>query len=195
MLSNKKRVQMCYSLLSTMLPDSVATEFGFSANTNERIYLAYTNQIPRPEVQTCMYFSIKDEAYKQARSDPHHYNKDNAEVLEHMRQIRLTVDVYSKCTPIGTANDVVHWLNNALISDMYEEWRRAGTWPAVIERIVLMPDLSYLLESQTWNNRAQLIIYLNYRDVTTMPAPYITRQPIDLPDLPNSINHKEELKS
>lgn len=194
MLSNKKRVQMCYSLLSAMLPDSVADDFGFSAKTNERIYLAYTNQVPRPEVQTCIYFSIKDEAYKQARSDPHHYDSNDIEVLEQMRQIKLTVDIYSKVVPIGNANDVARWLNTMLISDQYEEWRRAGNWPAVIERIDIMPDLTYLLESNVWNNRAQLVIYLNYRDVVSTSKLYMTRKPDSIEDLPNSVDYVAILK-
>lgn len=190
MLTNAKRVEMCYSLLSAMLPEDVATHFGFDANPEKRIFLSYTNQTPRPDSKTVMYFSMKDEAYKQARSDPHHYNKNNEEVLEHMRQITLTVDVYSKVVPIGTANDVVHWLNSALISDMYEDWQRETGWSAVIENIELMPDLSYLLESNVWNNRCQLVIKLNYRDSTVMSKMYFTRVPLDLEDLPNSINYQ-----
>lgn len=190
MLTNAKRVQMCYSLLSTMLPEAMAESFGFDTNPNKRILLAYSNQIPRPESDTVMYFSIKDEPYKQARSDPHHYNSNNVEILEHMRQIRLTIDVYSKTVPMGTANDVVHWLNSALISDMYEDWQRATGWSAVIENIEIMPDLSYLLEGQVWNNRAQLVIKLNYRDTTNMSQMYMTRRPLDLEDLRNSINHQ-----
>ena len=190
MLSNAKRVEMCYSLLSSMLPESMAQQFGFSAKTNERIFLSYTNQVPRPEVKTVMYFTIKDEAYKQARSDPHHYTNSNIEVLEHMRQIRLTVDVYSKTVPIGTANDVVQWLNSALISDMLEDWQRSTGWSVAIERIDIMPDLSYLLEGQVWNNRAQLVIYLNYRDTTQIAPLPMTRVPLDLEDLRNSINYQ-----
>lgn len=190
MLSNAKRVQMCYSLLASMLPDQTAIDYGFSVKPEERIFLAHTNQIPRPETKTVMYFSIKDEAYKQARSDPHHYNKNNVEVLEHMRQITLTVDVYSKTVPIGSANDVVHWLNSALISDMYADWQHQTGWSAVIENIEIMPDLSYLLEGQVWNNRAQLVIKLNYRDITEMAQVYMTRKPLDLEDLRNSINHQ-----
>lgn len=194
MLSNARRVEMCYNLLSTMLPDSVAANFGFSTNSDERIFLAYTNQIPRPETKTAMYFTIRDEAYKQAIADPHHYTNDNVEVLEQMRQIRLTVDVYSKIAPIGTANDVVRWLNSALISDSFENWRRDGKWPATIERIEIMPDLSHLLESQVWNERAQLVIYLNYRDLVQTTQQYMTRVPTDLPDTPNSVHHTEILK-
>ena len=181
---------MCYSLLASMLPDQTAIDYGFSVKPEERIFLAHTNQIPRPETKTVMYFSIKDEAYKQARSDPHHYNKNNVEVLEHMRQITLTVDVYSKTVPIGSANDVVHWLNSALISDMYADWQHQTGWSAVIENIEIMPDLSYLLEGQVWNNRAQLVIKLNYRDITEMAQVYMTRKPLDLEDLRNSINHQ-----
>lgn len=194
MLTNAKRVEMCYSLISTMLPDAVATDFGFSANQEERIYLAFTNQVPRPEVKTCLYFSIKDEAYKQARSDPHHYDSNNIEVLEQMRQIQLTIDIYSKVVPIGNANDVARWLNTMLISDQYDEWRRAGNWSAVIERIDLMPDLTYLLESNVWNNRAQLVVYLNYRDVVSTSKLYMTRKPESTEDLTNSVDYKAILK-
>lgn len=194
MLSNAKRVEMCYSLLSNMISDEVASTFGFSTNANERILLAYTNQIPRPEVQTVMYFAIRDEAYKQARSDPHHYTDGDVEVLEQMRQIKLTVDVYSKVLPIGNANDIVRWLNSMLISDQFEEWRRAGNWPAVIERIELMPDLSYTLEGNVWNNRAQLVIYLNYRDIVKTAKQYMTRIPTDISDVPNSVDYKVTLE-
>lgn len=190
MLTNAKRTEMLYSLLSYMLPNDRAEEFGFSTDPNQRIILAYTNQTPRPETKTVMYFSFKDEPYKQAISDPHHYNKNNEEVLEHMRQITLTVDVYSKVVPIGTANDVVHWLNSALISEMYEDWQRATGWSAVIENIEPIIDLSYLLESNVWNNRCQLVIKLNYRDSTVMAKTYFTRVPLDLEDLPNSINYQ-----
>ena len=173
-----------------MLPDERATEFGFSTNPNERIILAYTNQTPRPQTKTVMYFSFKDEPYKQARSDPHHYTKTNIEVMEHMRQITLTVDVYSKVVPIGMANDVVQWLNTALISDMYAEWQHNTGWSAVIENIELMPDLTYLLEGNVWNNRAQLVVKLNYRDTTSMIQTPMTRVPLDLEDLRNSINYQ-----
>ena len=173
-----------------MLPESKATEFGFDVKPEKRIFLSYTNQTPRPESDTVMYFSIKDEPYKQARSDPHHYTKNNVEVLEHMRQITLTVDVFSKVVPIGTANDVIHWLNSALISDMYQEWQQATGWSAVIENIELMPDLSYLLESNVWNNRGQLVIKMNYRDITEMSPVSMTRVPLDLEDLRNSINYQ-----
>lgn len=185
---------MCYSLLAYMLPEQQALDFGFSQKLDERIYLSYTNQIPRPENQTVMYFTIKDEPYKQAVSDPHHYTDDNVEVLEQMRQIRLTVDIYSKAIPMGVANDVARWLNSALVSDQFEEWRRTKNWPAVIERIDLMPDLSYLVEGQTWNSRAQLVVYLNYRDSVALSKVYMTRQPTDISDLPISINHSETFK-
>ena len=194
MLTNAKRTEMLYSLLSTMLPEERAAEFGFSANPNERIILAYTNQTPRPETKTVMYFSFKDEPYKQARSDPHHYTNSNVEVMEQMRQITLTIDIYSKCVPIGMANDVAQWLNTALISDMYEEWQHATGWGAVIENIESVLDLTYLLEGNVWNNRAQLVIKLNYRDTTQMAKIYMTRKPIDLPDTPNSVNAKTVLK-
>lgn len=194
MLTNEKRTEMLYTLLSAMLPDDKATEFGFSVNTDERIILAYTNQIPRPETKTVLYFSFKDEAYKQAISDPYHYTTNDIQVLEHMRQITLTIDVFSKAVPIGTANDVVHWLNSALISDMYADWQHATGWPAVIENIESVLDLSYLLEGQVWNNRAQLVVKLNYRDTTQMAKVYMTRRPIDLPDTPNSIDAKTVLK-
>lgn len=190
MLTNAKRVEMCYSLLSAMLPETKATEFGFDADPEKRMFLSYTNQTPRPESDTVMYFSIKDEPYKQARSDPHHYTKDNVEVLEHMRQITLTIDVYSKVVPIGSANDVIHWLNSALISDMYQEWQMATGWSAVIENVEIMPDLSYLLESNVWNNRGQLVIKMNYRDITEMAPVSMTRIPLDLEDLRNSINYQ-----
>lgn len=188
MLTNAKRIQMCYSLLSAMLPEAKAEEFGFSTKLDQRIYLSYTNQIPRPETQTVMYFTIKDEPYKQAISDPHHYTDNNVEVLEQMRQIRLTLDIYSKAIPMGVANDVARWLNSALVSDQFEEWRRTNNWPAVIERIEIMPDLSYLVEGQTWNSRAQLQVYLNYRDSVEMSRVTMTRRPLDLEDLRNSIN-------
>lgn len=190
MLTNAKRIEMCYSLLSAMLPNDKALEFGFDENPDKRIILSYTNQTPRPDAKTVMYFTIRDEAYKQARSDPHHYTKDNIEVLEHMRQMTLTLDVYSKVVPIGTANDVVRWLNSALISDMYEDWQRATGWSAVIENIEIMPDLSYMLQDQVWNNRSQLVIKLNYRDTTRMMNMYMTRRPLDLEDLRNSINYQ-----
>lgn len=194
MLTNAKRTEMLYSLLSYMLPDDRAEQFGFSTDPDQRIILAYTNQTPRPETKTVVYFSFKDEAYKQARSDPHHYDKDNIEVLEHMRQITLTIDVYSKVIPIGTANDVVQWLNSALISDMYQEWEQATGWTPVIESIDLMPDLSYLLEGNVWNNRAQLVVRLNYRDTTKMAKVYMTRKPLSLEDTPNSVDAKTTLK-
>ena len=187
MLTNAKRTEMLYSLLSTMLPNDKAVEFGFSANADERIILAYTNQTPRPETQTVMYFSFKDAPYKQAIADPHHYDKNDNEVLEHMRQITLTIDVFSKIVPIGMANDVIEWINSALISEMFEDWRTATKWPAVIESIELMPDLTYLLEGQVWNNRAQLVVKLNYRDSTKMSKIYFTRVPSSIDDTPNSV--------
>ena len=195
MLTNAKRTEMLYSLLSYMLPNDRAEEFGFSTDPNQRIILAYTNQTPRPETKTVMYFSFKDEPYKQAISDPHHYTANDIEVLEHMRQITLTIDIYSKMAPIGTANDIAHWLNSALISDMYDDWKQINKYPIVIENIEPIIDLSYLLEGNVWNNRAQLVVKLNYRDTTQMAKVYMTRKPIDLPDTPNSVDAKTTLKS
>ena len=177
-----------------MLPDDVATGFSFSTDPNQRIVLAYTNQTPRPETKTVMYFSFKDEPYKQAISDPYHYTTNDVQVLEHMRQITLTIDIYSKVVPIGTANDVAHWLNSALISDMYQDWQQINKYPIVIENIEPVLDLSYLLEGNVWNNRAQLVVKLNYRDITKMAKVYMTRKPIDLPDTPNSVDAKTVLK-
>lgn len=194
MLTNAKRTEILYGLLSYMLPDDVATGFGFSTDPNQRIILAYTNQTPRPETKTVMYFSFKDEAYKQAISDPYHYNGCDIQVMEQMRQITLTIDVYSKSIPIGMANDVVHWLNSALISELFEDWRQETCCPLVIESIELMPDLSYLLEGNVWNNRAQLVVKLNYRDTVKMGKLYFTRRPIDLADTPNSVNAQTILK-
>ena len=185
---------MLYSLLSYMLPDNKAEEFGFSTDPNQRIVLGYTNQTPRPETKTVMYFSFKDNAYKQARSDPHYYDRNNIEVLEHMRQITLTVDIFSKVVPIGAANDVVQWLNSALISDWYEDWQRATGWSVVIESIDLMPDLTYLLEGNVWNNRAQLVVRLNYRDITKIDTVSMTRVPSSLEDTPNSVHTTITLK-
>ena len=73
---------------------------------------------------------------------------------------------------------------------MYEDWQRATGWSAVIENIEIMPDLSYMLQDQVWNNRAQLVIKLNYRDTTRMTDMYMTRRPLDLEDLRNSVNHQ-----
>lgn len=195
MLTNAKRIEMCYSLLSAMLPNDKALEFGFDENLDKRIILSYTNQTPRPDTKTVMYFTIKDTAYKQARSDPHHYTSANVEVMEHMRQITLTIDIFSKVVPMGMSNDVAQWLNTALISDMYYEWQLATGWSAVIENIEIMPDLSYLLEGQTWNNRAQMVVKLNYRDTTQMAKVFMTRVPSSLEDTPNSVDAKSELKS
>lgn len=194
MLTNAKRTQMLYSLLSYMLPNDRAEEFGFSTDQNQRIILAYTNQTPRPETKTVMYFSFKDEPYKQAISDPHHYTVNDIEVLEHMRQITLTLDIYSKIVPIGAANDVAQWLNSALISDMYGEWQATTGWSAVIENIEPILDLSYLLEGNVWNNRAQLVVKLNYRDTTKMAKVYFTRVPESIEDTPNSVDAKTVLK-
>ena len=194
MLTNSKRIEVCYSLLSTMLPEQAALDFGFSTDSQKRIFLAYTNQTPRPESDTVMYFSVKDAPYKQARSNPHHYDKNNIEVQEQMRQITLTIDVYSKVVPIGRANDVVEWLNSALISDMYEEWERSHGWSLAIESVEMMPDLTYLLEGQVWNNRAQLVVKLNYRDNTSMSIMTMTRVPQSLEDTPNSVNAQTMLK-
>ena len=194
MLSNAKRIELCYSLLSEMLPDAVAQNFGFPENPEHRIWLANTNQTPRPESDTVMFFSVKDEPYKQAISDPHHYTQHNIEVIEQMRQIRLTVDVYSKVVPMGTANDTVRWLNSALVSDAFEEWKNKIGWGVGIERIDIMPDLSYLVEGQVWNERAQLIIYLNYRDSIKMfePTP-MTRVPLDIDDVKASVDYEIHL--
>ena len=186
---------MCYTLLSEMLPDSVAATYEFHADPQKRIWLANSNQSPRPEDKTVLFFSIKDEAYKQGFSDPHHYTSTNAEVLAQMRQIRLTVDCYSKVVPIGAANDVIRWLNTALISDQFYEWRLRGKWPAVIERIEIMPDLTVLLESNVWNQRAQMVVYLNYRDVVEIPSTPMTRVPTSLEDTTNSVDARTVLKS
>lgn len=194
MLTNAKRTEILYGLLSYMLPDDVATGFGFSTDPNQRIILAYTNQTPRPETKTVMYFSFKDEAYKQAISDPYHYAANDVQVLEHMRQITLTIDIYSKVVPIGVANDVAHWLNSALISDMYQDWQQIKKYPIVIENIEPVLDLSYLLEGNVWNNRAQLVVKLNYRDTTKMAKVYFTRVPESIEDTPNSVDAKTVLK-
>ena len=195
MLTNAKRTEMLYSLLSYLLTDDIAAEFGFSTDPNQRIILAYTNQTPRPETKTVLYFSFKDEAYKQARSDPYHYDTNNVQVLEQMRQITLTIDIYSKVVPIGAANDVARWLNSALISDMFDDWKQIKKYPIVIENIEPVIDLSYLLEGNVWNNRAQLVVKLNYRDAVKMAKVYMTRIPDSLEDTPNSVDAKTVLKN
>ena len=112
-----------------------------------------------------------------------------------MRQITLTIDIYSKVVPIGTANDIAHWLNSALISDMYDDWKQINKYPIVIENIEPIMDLSYLLEGNVWNNRAQLVVKLNYRDTTQMAKVYMTRAPESIEDTPNSVDAQTTLKS
>lgn len=195
MLSNKARVALCNSLIEYMLPDAFAVDNGFSANADERIWLAYTAQTPRGNYQTVLYFSIKDEPYKQNISDPHHYDpQTNTEILEQMRQIALTIDCYSKVIPIGTAKDVIRMIGAGLLSDQFEEWRNTQDKFVAIENIEYSPDLTPLLEGREWNERQRMTVFLNYRDnVALNPVP-MTRVPSSLDDVSNSVKTKITLK-
>lgn len=199
MLTNKQRVHMCYSLIQAMLPNSFAISNGFSENVNERVVYAYTDQMPRGNYQTVLYFDIKDEPYGQNISDPYKYTDNNVQVLQQMRQITLTIDCYSKVKPRGTAKDVMRFLNSQIIGDNFDTWRSdlSDVWCAV-QKVEMQPDLTPLLEGNVWNERQQMRVLINYRDTTELSPVYMTRIPLDLEDLRNSINYQVimmELKS
>lgn len=193
MLINKERVKLCHTLILKMIPDAFAQENGFSENLDRRALLAYTNQVPRGPEQTVVYFSMIDTPYKSNLADPHHYDKNNVEILEQMRQIKLTVDCYSKIIPIGTAKDVIRLIGSGMLSDSFEEWATENGYNVALENIEYTPDLSPLLQGNEWNERQRIIIYLNYRDNVPMNPVYMTRVPTSIEDTPNSVDAKTRL--
>jgi len=196
MLANKDRIMVCNFLIEQFLPPDFAAANGFSTDTNEWIFLAGTAQQPRPESQTVIYFSATDQSYKgMSRSDPKSYDNNNNEILDQMRQIELTIDCYSKVTPIGTANDVIRMLNAGFISEQYEDVMRNNDWGFALEQIELSPPLSPLLQGQVWNERSQMIARLNYRDSVQLAQVFMTRKPISIWDLPNSVALQTVVKS
>lgn len=182
---------MCYSLIQAMLPNSFATANGFSQNVNERILYSYTDQLPRGDYQTMIFFDIEDKPYGQSYSDPYKYNNSNVQIMQQMRQITLTIDCMSKVKPRGTARDILRQINSQLMSENFESWRRdlSNVWCA-IQRIDMSPDLTPTLEDTVWNERQQMKVTINYRDTTDIAQIYMTRIPLDLEDLRNSINYQ-----
>lgn len=191
MLTNAQRVHMCYSLMQAMLPNSFAMLNGFSANVNERILYSFTDQLPRGDYQTIVFFDIEDKPYGQSYSDPYKYTDNNVQVMQQMRQITLTIDCLSKVKPRGTARDVLRYINSQLMSENFEEWRSnlSNVW-CCIQRIDLQPDLTPTLEDMVWNERQRMTVTINYRDTTDISKVFMTRIPLDLEDLRNSINYQ-----
>jgi hypothetical protein len=173
-------------LMEMVFPDPIAVNFGFSENPDARFFASAQNQNPREDVPTALNFSIKDSPWKSRRQVVHHYDELNREVVEEMKQVCLTVDVYTKISPPGNAMDILNYLQKALQSNIIYDWYDKYNWLA-LERFDVMPDLSYLLQGQTWSERQQLRIYFNYREKTIMDKTYMTRIPTSIEDVPNSV--------
>ena len=78
----------------------------------------------------------------------------------------------------------------SIIYDWYDKY----TW-ITLERYESMPDLSVLLQGQTWTERQQLKIYFNYREKTVMDRTYMTRVPTSIEDVPNSVEVQVGIKN
>ena len=180
--------------MEMVFPDPIAVNFGFSEDPESRFFAASQNQNPREDVPTALVFSVKDEPWKSRRQVVHHYDNQKREVVEEMKQVCFTVDVYSKLEPPGNAMDVLNYLSKAIQSNIIYDWYDNYDW-ITLERYESMPDLSVLLQGQTWTERQELKIYFNYREKTVMDRTYMTRIPTSIEDVPNSVEVKLDVKS
>lgn len=173
-----------------MLPsEERMIEWGFHSDKSYRIWAAAIPQSPISVSETQILFSITDYPWVNAsRSDSRHYDEiTKEEVVEQMRQMAIRIDCYSKKVPIGTALDVIRHIGSAMDSDQMYDWVVHMDGRFVIESIEYQPDLTPLLEGQSWKERQQVIVKINYRDEVRLNKQYMTRVPSSLNDLKNSI--------
>lgn len=188
MIKNSYLSELFYNLIQNLLPEQVALGFGFSENEDERFYVSSQNQSVRDDVQTALYFSVVNNFWRSQMQEEKFYNGDNKEVMVEMRQAILTLDVYSKIIPLGTASDVLRYISAKIQGDAFSEW--CLLYPEIgitLERVEMSPDLSALLQGETWSERRQLKLYFNFRDAIVMDEIPMTKMPDSIGDVKNII--------
>lgn len=193
MIDKQTFLDAFYELVDMVFADPIAINFGFSEDKEARFFASAQNQNPREDVPTALNYSVKDTPWKSRRQIVHYYDNQEREVVEEMKQVCFTVDVYSKLNPPGNAMDILNYLEKALQCDIIYDWYEKYDW-LTLERIDSMPDLSYLLQGQTWSERQQMKIYFNYREKTIMNKTYMTRVPTSIEDVPNSVETSVNIK-
>lgn len=194
MLTKRDLIEACGSLIANMFPEKVALSFGFSENPSERFWCAAQNQSVRDAVKTILFFSIKNSAWKSPRAAISKFKSNGTEFVEELRQVTLTIDVYSKIMPPGTAQDVVRYIGAKIQSSFFDEWRELFPEIGFAFEGMDSIDLSPLLQTQTWSERCQCTIRLNYKDTITLTQVAMTRVPTSIGDVRNSVDYVVENK-
>lgn len=188
MITRDNFIKYFGSLIEDMFSEGVAEYFGFSEDKTERYWYGNLNQNPRDAVQTMIYYTVRNGVWKSERAVVTKYLSDGSQYSDEMRQVILSIDVVSKVNPIGTAQDVIHYITSKLQGDYLEQWQTA--YP---EKIFALEgfktyDLTALLQTETWCERQRIDIRFNFRDNIVLDKTDMTRIPTSIDDLHESVD-------
>lgn len=180
------------SLVSAIVNDMANipnNNFGFSDDSTQRVWVEGGNLAPREDVQTIVYFRCPSHPWKSPRADVRKYTDTGNEILQ-MRQITLTVSIFSKVQPLGVANDIANYIYACMNEDTLEEWR--NSLPEQYQTFELEslepPEPLHHLASGGWNQRVQVVGKFNFRDrVVPSTDIFFTRVPGTIADVPSII--------
>lgn len=194
MITRDDLIKYFGSLIEDIFSEGVAEYFEFSDDKKERYWYGNLNQNPRDAVKTMIYYSVRNNAWKSERAVITGYLQDNRQYTDEMRQVILSIDVVSKVNPIGTAQDVVHYIVSKLQSDYLEEWQRKNPDKIFALEGFNTYDLTALLQTETWCERQRIDIRFNFRDNIVFDEVSMTRIPESMDTLHDSVDFKIEMK-
>lgn len=194
MITRDDLIKCFGSLIENIFSEGVAEYFGFSEDKEERYWYGNLNQNPRDAVKTMIYYSVRNEVWKSNRAVITRYSDDGSQYTDEMRQVVLSIDVVSKVNPIGTAQDVIHYIVSKIQGDYLEQWQSDHPDKLFALENFKTYDLTALLETETWSERQRIDMRFNFRDNIVFDKADMTRVPESIEDLHNSIDYTLEMK-
>lgn len=186
-------------LVNTLVDAAAAlpgNNFDFSPNSDERVFIDGGNLSPRQEVQTVVYFRCATHPWRSQRGEVRNYTATGLEVHQ-MRQLDLTISVFSKTQPLGVADDVINFIHCCMNEDTLSDWR--SSLPDDYQNFELesmeAPMPLHHLASGGWNQRVQMVAKFNFRDRLVPPADIVfTRVPGTIAEVPSIIPVSADMK-
>ena len=194
-MKNYKDIEKYISKMFVYLIGEQATDFGFAAQTNERVIVERQNGSPLPEAATVLTFRLDD--YNTWRSQRYgratvSYDKEGREVISELRTFKCVVNIMSK--NLGCAFDSARFLLANLQNNRYNNFVNNNGRVLGIEQIGVMKNLSDL-ENGTWTERVNFEIQMNFIETIVInDNTMFVKTPTDLSDLPSSVDFETNIK-
>lgn len=177
------------SVLANALANQPNNNFGFSENADERVWVEGSNLAPREEVQTIIYFRCPTVPWRSTRADVRAYTETGTEILQ-MRQVILTISIFSKVQPLGVANDIANYIHGCMNEETIDDWEQSlpENYQVFTLESLEPPEPLHHLASGGWNQRVQVVAKFNFRDKVVPPTDIaFTKVPGTMLEVPSII--------